>query len=283
MLSVFAKAGFIYSLDADHRAKTKVLQKVWDVVRNINGEENKILELMSAFNFAKTITQDAFSVSDNQVMLCLNYDGLYGINNLNRYLQANNPNEEFLFQQNVYKIGDPVVFVINDFQQYGLYNNIHGIITNIVSTDNFIEFKIKINKKISKISNIYITSEIQIDNTGDNSIVTVKKNRTSIDDYDTELLHRSKLPFQLAYAMSIHKAQGLEFEKVKIIITSDTEEYISKNIFYTAITRAKNLLEVYWDPEVPQKIFTNMIEESKSSNRDIGVFQRLINEGSLAI
>ena len=238
---------------------------------------------MSAFNFAKTITQDAFSVSDNQVMLCLNYDGLYGINNLNRYLQANNPNEEFLFQQNVYKIGDPVVFVINDFQQYGLYNNIHGIITNIVSTDNFIEFKIKINKKISKISNIYITSEIQIDNTGDNSIVTVKKNRTSIDDYDTELLHRSKLPFQLAYAMSIHKAQGLEFEKVKIIITSDTEEYISKNIFYTAITRAKNLLEVYWDPEVPQKIFTNMIEESKSSNRDIGVFQRLINEGSLAI
>ena len=283
LLSVFAKSGFIYSLDADHRAKTKELQKVWDVVRNINGGENKILELMSAFNFAKTITQDAFSVSDNQVMLCLNYDGLYGINNLNRYLEANNPNEEFLFQQNVYKIGDPVVFVINDFQQYGLYNNIHGIITNIVSTDNFIEFKIKIDNKISKVSNIYITSEIQIDNTGDNSIVTVKKNRTSIDDYDTELLHRSKLPFQLAYAMSIHKAQGLEFEKVKIIITSDTEEYISKNIFYTAITRAKNLLEVYWDPEVPQKIFTNMIEESKSSNRDIGVFQRLINEGSLVI
>lgn len=83
--------------------------------------------------------------------------------------------------------------------------------------------------------------------------------------------------------MSIHKVQGLEFDKVKIIITSDTEEYISKKIFYTAITRAKRILEIYWNPEVPNKIFSNMIEESKSTDRDLSVFKRLIGEGKLII
>lgn len=283
-LALFKNDGFIYSLDSDHRAKTKELQKVWDAVRNIDGDgNNKILELMSAFNFAKTITEDTFNISDNQVMLCLNYDGLYGINNLNRYLQCKNANEEYLYQQNIYKIGDPVVFVINDFEKYGLYNNIAGKIINIASHDDFIEFQIDIGKKILNVEDVYLSSEIQINSKGNSSIVTVKKRATTIDDYDDELTFRSKLPFQLAYAMSIHKAQGLEFEKVKIIITSDTQEYISRNIFYTAITRAKHNLEIYWDPEVPNRIFSNMIEESKSKNNDLSVFKQLIGMGELVI
>ena len=283
-LSLFRDAGFIYSLDSDHRAKTKELQKVWDAVRNINGEDSiKKLELMSAFSFAKTISEDAFNISDNQVMLCLNYDGLYGINNLNRYLQCKNVNEEHLYQQNAYKIGDPVIFIINDFEKNGLYNNIPGKITNITSFDNYIEFQIDLGKKIIKTDEAVLSPEIQICNKNDVSIVTVKKRITSIDDYDNELTFRSKLPFQLAYAMSIHKAQGLEFEKVKIIITSDTQEYISRNIFYTAITRAKQNLEIYWDPEVPNKIFANMVEESKSANNDLSVFRKLIGTGDITI
>ena len=76
-------------------------------MRNLNGmDENKILELTSAFEFAKTISKDAFKIENNQVVLCLNYDGLYGINNLNRYLQSTNKQQEFLYQQNIYKIGD---------------------------------------------------------------------------------------------------------------------------------------------------------------------------------
>ena len=47
------------------------------------------------------------------------------------------------------------------------------------------------------------------------------------------------VPFQVAYAVSIHKAQGLEYKSVKIVITNDVEELITHNIFYTAITRAK--------------------------------------------
>lgn len=42
------------------------------------------------------------------------------------------------------------------------------------------------------------------------------------------------VPFQVAYAVSIHKAQGLEYRSVKIVITNETEERITHNIFYTA-------------------------------------------------
>lgn len=32
------------------------------------------------------------------------------------------------------------------------------------------------------------------------------------------------IPFQLAYAISIHKAQGLEYKSVKIVIPSNNAE-----------------------------------------------------------
>lgn len=61
------------------------------------------------------------------------------------------------------------------------------------------------------------------------------------------------VPFQVAYAVSIHKAQGLEYRSVKIVITNETEERITHNIFYTAITRAKENLKIYWSPETEKK------------------------------
>lgn len=55
------------------------------------------------------------------------------------------------------------------------------------------------------------------------------------------------VPFQIAYTVSIHKAQGLEYDSVKIVITDAVEELVTHNIFYTAITRSrekfKNLLD----------------------------------------
>ena len=56
--------------------------------------------------------------------------------------------------------------------------------------------------------------------------------RDSDSDYSEQIV-----PFQIAYAVSIHKAQGLEYKSVKVVITEDIDEKISHNIFYTAITR----------------------------------------------
>ena len=81
------------------------------------------------------------------------------------------------------------------------------------------------------------------------------------------------MPFQVAYAVSIHKAQGLEYRYVKIVITNEAEERISHNIFYTAITRAKEELKIYWSPETEKRVLEKMT--LKNSNRDTNLLTKL--------
>ncbi len=69
------------------------------------------------------------------------------------------------------------------------------------------------------------------------------------------------MPFQIAYAVSIHKAQGLEYNSVKVVISSDVDEQISHNIFYTAITRARESLKIYWTPETEKHVLENLKKE----------------------
>ncbi len=105
VLVLFSKQNFIFNLEENHRARTNELQKVWDAVRNLDGmEENKILELTSTFEFAKTITKDAFKIENHQVVLCLNYDGLYGINNLNRYFNQQISNKNLYTNETFIKL-----------------------------------------------------------------------------------------------------------------------------------------------------------------------------------
>ena len=66
------------------------------------------------------------------------------------------------------------------------------------------------------------------------------------------------VPFQIAYAVSIHKAQGLEYDSVKIVITDEVEELVTHSVFYTAITRARNKLKIYWTPEVEEKVLNRI-------------------------
>ena len=76
------------------------------------------------------------------------------------------------------------------------------------------------------------------------------------DDDDDSL--NTTVPFQVAYAVSIHKAQGLEYGSVKIVITDANEEDITHSIFYTAITRAREQLQVFWTPETQQCVLQRL-------------------------
>lgn len=55
----------------------------------------------------------------------------------------------------------------------------------------------------------------------------------SADEDGDDFNSRTVVPFQVAYAVSIHKAQGLEYNSVKIVITDKVEELVTHNIFYT--------------------------------------------------
>ncbi|MBQ9875669.1 MAG: ATP-binding domain-containing protein, partial [Campylobacter sp.] len=96
-------------------------------------------------------------------------------------------------------------------------------------------------------------------------------NQNTDDDIDV-----GDIPFALAYAVSIHKSQGLEYKSVKVIITDEARSVISHNIFYTAITRAKECLEIYCSYETLKYISDNFSRENTKSDAAI-----LINNNKL--
>ena len=54
--------------------------------------DETILELITKQGYSTRLDASIFSTAENdEIILCLNYDGLYGINNINRFLQENNP------------------------------------------------------------------------------------------------------------------------------------------------------------------------------------------------
>lgn len=56
----------------------------------------------------------------------------------------------------------------------------------------------------------------------------------------------SRLPLhQTAYAMTVHKSQGSEFEHVALMLPATASPVMTKELVYTGITRAKNKLDVF--------------------------------------
>lgn len=262
----------VHELFNEYRTDVKELFNIWDEIKK--GNKNCILELLSSYNMTEKINPSIFEINENEIVLCLNYDGLYGINNINRYLQASNQNKSYEYQQNIYKVNDPVVFIVNDYAKYGIYNNLKGKITNIIESDYSIKFEIQIFTKAKAVNNY---KEISIENRNGNCYVIVTKIKY-YDKYDTDMTIRNKLPFQVSYAMSIHKAQGLEFDSVKIVITKESDELINKNIFYTAITRAKKNLIIYWEPEVANYVLTKIEKESESKEIDFSLLKETLKD-----
>lgn len=84
---------------------------------------------------------------------------------------------------------------------------------------------------------------------------SVYESETSDEDDDSL---NTSVPFQVAYAVSIHKAQGLEYDSVKIVITDANEDNITHSIFYTAVTRARKRLRIFWTPETQQGVLQRL-------------------------
>src|SRR5690606_17503773 len=55
------------------------------------------------------------------------------------------------------------------------------------------------------------------------------------------------LDIQFAYAISVHKSIGSEWEKVHLILHHSMKGMLTRELVYTAITRAKKFLKIYYD------------------------------------
>ena len=95
------------------------------------------------------------------------------------------------------------------------------------------------------------------------------------DELGDEDRIKTIIPFQIAYAVSIHKAQGLEYDSVKIVIPTNNAEKITHNIFYTAITRAKEHLKIYWSAETMKSIIEGFDKEKKEQKSLILIKKKL--------
>lgn len=270
-LQSFIPKTSITELTIPYRTKNSKLLELWKKVRNIDDD---ILEHITTNNYSSMLDDSIFVHSeDDEIILLLNYDGLYGINNMNKFLQGNNENAPIIWGNLIYKVGDPILF--NDTKRFGpsIYNNLKGKIINIETIEDKIQFDIEIDKSITEMDTFQYDFHLLDNLSNGNSIIrfdVAKHKNTDEDDESSDAV----VPFQIAYAVSIHKAQGLEYNSVKLIITNEVEEMISHNIFYTAITRAKEKLKIYWSPETENKILTSI--QIRNIKRDVSLLKSRI-------
>ena len=76
---------------------------------------------------------------------------------------------------------------------------------------------------------------------------------------------RSFLPYRLpqcetVYAMTIHKSQGSEFDEVLIVLPDQDNPVLSRELVYTAITRAKKVVAILAEQEILQAALGRSIE-----------------------
>jgi len=79
-------------------------------------------------------------------------------------------------------------------------------------------------------------------------------------------------PHEAAFALTVHKTQGSEFDDLLLILPDQISEVLSRELLYTAVTRARQRVEIWGDEEV----FCRAVE--RRIVRSSGLRDRLWNE-----
>ncbi len=181
---------------------------------NVDITYEKLLDLVSR-RLPTAYDLDAFS--DIQVITPMKKTAV-GVVSLNSGLQEilnpkNDKKQERVFQNRTLREGDKIMQIKNNYdlkwkknsgeEGYGVYNGDIGHITDVKSNS-----------------------------------ITVSYDDGKIVSYESAMLDE----LELAYAITVHKSQGSEFDTVVIPIFWGTEKLFSRNLLYTAITRAKSMV-----------------------------------------
>ncbi|MDG7001013.1 MAG: AAA family ATPase [Nitrososphaerota archaeon] len=249
----------VFELTTPFRTKNDNLCGLWSKVRNIGDDITEAL----AFNcYSSALDASLFvAYEKDEIILCLNYDGLYGINNINRFLQSNNPGNSVVWGVMTYKVGDPVLFNENERFRPLIYNNLKGRIVAVNVSLGKATFDIELERSVDEADILSFQDLTWVEGSTVRFDVFETGNGDNDNERDNEII-----PFQIAYAVSIHKAQGLEYDSVKIVITDANEEDVTHSIFYTAITRARKKLRIFWTPETQQKILKDLARNVNSKD-----------------
>lgn len=180
--------------------------------------------------------------------------GLLGVERLNRILQEylNPPDRkktEKEYGDKLFREGDKVMQIKNNYQleweiatKYGLvvdkgvgvFNGDMGIITNINTYNETMEVEYDEKRKVT---------------------------------YSFQLLDE----LELAYAITIHKAQGSEYPAVVIPLLPGPRQLYHRNLLYTAVTRAKKCVTLVGSEDT----FYEMIQNANEQNRYTSLSERI--------
>ena len=184
--------------------------------------------------------------------------GECGVNNLNLRLQevlnpASPAKPQFLWGEIIFRLGDKVIQTRNDYnlpwrretsagweEGAGVFNGDVGFITAVDP---------------------------------DEHTVTV------VFDEDREVTYESGDldDLEQAYCLSVHKSQGSEFPVVVMPVTPGPPMLLTRNLLYTALTRAKSLVVLVGTEEVIRR----MVENDHVIRRCTTLARRLIETGRL--
>lgn len=109
---------------------------------------------------------------------------------------------------------------------------------------------------------------------GDTGVVAENEGREVVwfENPDGTLRQISRLrlpPSEIAFALTVHKSQGSEFDRVLLVLPEQTSEVLTRELFYTAVTRARRHIEIWGSEEVVK----NMID--RRMVRNSGLRERL--------
>ena len=79
---------------------------------------------------------------------------------------------------------------------------------------------------------------------------------------------------ELAYAITVHKAQGSEYPAVVMPILSGPRMLMNRNLLYTAVTRGKKCVTIVGD----DGFFQSMIQNANQQKRYTGLRERLLEQ-----
>ena len=246
------------------------LDELWKEVRKLpqcGPTANKVIEILNANGYESEFNESIYKkISDDEIVLCERYDGLFGINSINKIMQASNKNKAIEWVNHIYKSEDPILFTDNEYYRPIFYNNLKGKIVSIEKQINKINFTVEIPTLYTALQVNSVKGLSFIKN--DRNTTTIKM--TFIEPTSKELKEGTfqDVPFQIAYAVSIHKSQGLEYDSVKILI-DDVDERFNLNLFYTSITRTRNALKIYWSPDTEKELLSRFSKQQICKDLEI--------------
>lgn len=180
--------------------------------------------------------------------------GLLGVERLNIILQQylNPPSKEKKEKEHgkgLFREGDKVMQIKNNYQLEWEIRGLYGIP---------VEKGVGVfNGDTGIIKEINIFAET----------ITVEFDERRFVEYSFKQLEE----LELAYAITIHKAQGSEYPAVIIPLLAGPKMLMNRNLLYTAVTRARKCVTLVGDEKVFAEMENNKMEQSRYTTLDLRI------------